>query len=273
LKPQKNWKVGRMVMKISSLARKARKGDVNAGNALRDILDLISTIKDHGYEVPVSKSESGEELEFEETTMFHADGAVTIHISKAGDTRGPQGEELGTIREHADGSTWQKRDDGWHEMGAGGDEKAPKVEGAKSSSAGAKQGSKPAERPSALYQQATATLQKLKALYDTTVDPKERQIISQQIALVRNRIAAVERDTYAGQETPDNVTKEREVSKSESLRGCYAALASRCAKHRDMKAAVSSITLNGTLIEKAELKALFSTENEEAADIIKGWLR
>lgn len=279
LKPKKNWKIKQAMSRLSGLARKARRGDLDASAALRNFIDLINRTPDHGCDVPVSKSElhdleeglheeppHGEVVE----SFFHLDGSLTLHIAKAASGPGPEGEPLGTIREHADGSKWEKRDDGWHELGGGHEDKPDKAPGqpGRPAGGGGQQSQQP--RQSAVYAQSVAVLGRLKAMYDATSDPEEKRILGQQIAVVRNRIAAAEKVADAGQITPENRTKERDVSKAYAE--AFPELARIAGRHTSLKGFYASVYVAGTN-EQVLLNALVEQHGDRTNDIVKGWLR
>lgn len=279
-KRKRNWKVARMLSRISGLARKARKGDLNAVTALRTLLDAIG--KEPGGEVAAemdfAKSETVlEDLDFDLDFDVYLpnDGGLVLYFAKG--ERGPEGDPIGTIREHADGGKWEKRDDGWHQIGehadrGGGDKPAA---GASGKAPAGKAAQEPADA-SVLFQQGQALLQKLRAMWDATVDPTEKRVLAEQIAIVRNRIAGMQKKTYAGQTAPDNITQERQVAKSEvaAAADAYPVLRAACAEHRSVRDVVEYLADRGTLIEKSEWAALGSSHGTEGrVAVVRGWLR
>lgn len=219
------------------LLKMARKGD---SVALKELQGVVGMMIAH----PMEQS-------------FRTD---TVSVQKG--ARGPSGDPIGTIRTHADGSKWEKREDGWHELGQD-KRKKPEDEA----------GEKPTR--SVGHQQALRALGKLRQQISQTADERERARLKQQIALVRRRIAVFQRDEEAGQEKrgPQQKVKEQ-VEKSFELE-MHRHLHTVIAKSKAMtpQEAVAEIIMGDDNLAQAEVRSLKAMVGDGIMEVIKTWMR
>ncbi len=185
--------------RAAKLAKLARNGDKDALVELKHVVGALQAR-------PLEGSFSTDTLS-KDDTFHYADG--TIAILKG--LRGPSGDPIGTVREHADGSRWEKRDDGWHEIGDGGTTSAQGDTG---------QGDlKPTKTVG--HQHALRVLEALRQRIANTQDERERARLKMQIAVIRQRLAVYSRTETAGlgaRENAPKVSQDMELlSKSEAL--------------------------------------------------------
>lgn len=219
------------------LLKMARKGD---SVALKELQGVVGMMIAH----PMEQS-------------FRTD---TVSVQKG--ARGPSGDPIGTIKTHADGSKWEKREDGWHELGQD-KRKKPEEE--------AKEG----PTRSIGHQQALRALGKLRQQISQTADERERARLKQQIAIVRRRIAVFQRDEEAGQEKRGPQQKVKEpVEKSFAL-DMHRHLHTVIAKSKAMTPheAIAEIVMGDDNLAQAEVRSLKAMVGDGIMDVIKTWMR
>lgn len=158
LKARPNWGVVKLLLKIPSLARKARQGDAVAAASLRELQKLLA----------------GASTLLEQALLPATAGPVAKGL------RGPEGLPIGATRVHADGSVWEKRSDGWHRASQGKD--APQDD----------EPEQEAWRNSPSYKTSTQALARLRQTLRNTTDKEERKLIIAQISRVKERLAALQ---------------------------------------------------------------------------------
>lgn len=249
--------------RAAKLAKLARNGDQAA---LVELRHVVGALQAHPLEGSFSTDTIAKSIRDGGETYFYADGTVVLMKG----ARGPAGDPIGTVRQHADGSRWEKREDGWHELAEG-----TSKEGEKSANGEL--------RPvmSVGAQHATRVLESLRERIAATADEKERLRLKQQIALIRQRLAAYTRDAYAGVSAPhnkpdlhDNQNIQEFVAKDAFIDRMHAHL-----KHVISKAMVSSpqdaiaqVVIGDDLAAHAELASLrnFGADPIETA---RRWMR
>jgi hypothetical protein len=238
---EKNRAIGRLVR----ILKRIRKGDEKARTEFVGALASLANLGIPG----INPSEVG---------VYKAEGVP-----------GPEGMPEGSTSKHADGTIWEKRADGWHQIG--------------SESSGGRRKKQEAtddehHKRMIAHQQSLQVLQRLRERLKVTNSPEEREAISKQIAAIRNKIAILAPNEMVGEENKEQVPKEREVEKSllvdfeKSMTSRLQEMASKSSA-MSVAAFVSEVMLRGDEIAKAQLRYLYRHGAESAAAKIKEWLR
>lgn len=238
-------KKDKAIGKLVRLLKKVRKGDEKAKTEFVGTLSSLANMGLTGF----NPSEVG---------VYKAEGRP-----------GPTGDPEGTTSKHADGSIWEKRTDGWHEVGADG--KGDKKQAQDDET----------HKRSIAHQQGLQTLQRLRDRLELTTSTEERAAIGKQIAALRNRMAGMLRDESVGNDNPPPQQRERQVEKAvsaaltdfeKSMTSCLREMAAESSAMSPGDFA-AEVMLRGNAMAKAQLRYLYEQGTDTAVSKIERWLR